>query len=76
MMMTGAELISRMNEVGYSRPQGAMWTHIGSDRNKNIKGLLFDEVANDWGISVEEMVCRVMVEEHSPADCVACHPQA
>ena len=58
-----AELISRMNEVSYGRPQGAMWTHIGSDRNKNIEGLLFDEVANDWGISVEEMVCRVMVEE-------------
>ncbi len=58
-----AELISRMQEVGYGRPSGNMWTHIGSDRNKDLEGMLFDEVAADWGVSVEEMVCRVMAEE-------------
>ncbi|MCZ6538418.1 MAG: amidohydrolase family protein, partial [Chloroflexi bacterium] len=58
-----AELITRMHEVGYGRPSGNMWTHIGSDRNKHLEGMLFDEVAADWGISVEEMVCRVMAEE-------------
>jgi N-acyl-D-amino-acid deacylase len=58
-----AELISRMQEVGYGRPSGNMWTHIGSDRNKHLEGMLFDEVAADWGVGVEEMICRVMAEE-------------
>jgi N-acyl-D-amino-acid deacylase len=58
-----AELISRMQEVGYGRPSGNMWTHIGSDRNKHLEGMLFDEVAAGWGVGVEEMICRVMAEE-------------
>jgi N-acyl-D-amino-acid deacylase len=58
-----AELISRMREVGYASPGGNMWTHINSDHNKHLEGMLFDDVAADWGISVEEMVCRVMAEE-------------
>ena len=57
------ELISRMNEVSYAKPQGSMWTHMGSDRNKNLEGRMFEEVAEEWGIGVEEMICRVMVEE-------------
>ena len=58
-----AELITRMQEVGYGKPGGNMWTHIGSDRNKDLEGMLFDDVAAGWGGSVEEMVCRVMAEE-------------
>jgi N-acyl-D-amino-acid deacylase len=58
-----AELITNMQAIKYGKPAGNMWTHIGSDRNKHLEGMLFDEVAADWGVSVEEMVCRVMVEE-------------
>ena len=58
-----AELIAHMQEVDYGSPAGNMWTHIGSDRNKNLEGMLFEDVAADWGVSLEEMVCRVMAEE-------------
>ena len=44
-----AELITLMQEVGYGNTSGNVWTHIGSDRNKNLEGMLFDEVAADWG---------------------------
>lgn len=58
-----AELITRMAEVGYGKPAGNMWTHITSERNQHLVGATFVDVAAEWGVSVEEMVCRVMVEE-------------
>jgi N-acyl-D-amino-acid deacylase len=58
-----AELIVRMREAGYASPSGNMWTHIGSEGNRHLEGMLFDDVAADWGVSVEEAVCRVMAEE-------------
>ena len=42
---------------------GNMWSHIGSEKNKHLEGMLFDDVAAEWGVSVEEMMCRVMLEE-------------
>ncbi|MDA1280241.1 MAG: amidohydrolase family protein [Chloroflexi bacterium] len=58
-----AELISRMSEISYTAPEGNVWTHIGSDRNKRFEGILFEDVAAEWGVSVEEMMCRMMAEE-------------
>lgn len=58
-----AELISRMSEISYTAPSGNVWTHIGSAKNKHFEGMLFDDVASEWGVSIEEMMCRMMAEE-------------
>ena len=42
---------------------GNVWSHIGSEANKHLEGMYFDEVAAEWNVSVEEMMCRVMLEE-------------
>lgn len=57
------DLISRMNEVSDTSTAGNVWTYIGSVRNKHLEGMQFSDVAHEWGISVEEMMCRVMLEE-------------
>tara|TARA_B100000427_G_C15509748_1_gene595631 strand:- start:421 stop:2007 length:1587 start_codon:yes stop_codon:yes gene_type:complete len=56
-------LISKMIETHYGNPSNNVWTHINSEKNKYLEGMLFDEVAEMWNISVEEMVCKVMYEE-------------
>jgi N-acyl-D-amino-acid deacylase len=58
-----AELISRMDEVSYSTPAGNVWGHIESEKNKGYEGWLFDDVAKEWGVSIEEMMTRMMAEE-------------
>ena len=47
----------------YGNPSNNVWTHIASKKNKFLEGMLFEEVADMWEISVEEMLCRVMYEE-------------
>ena len=42
---------------------GNVWSSIGSDANKHLEGMAFEDVAEQWGVSVEEMMCRVMLEE-------------
>ena len=56
------EVISRMGEDAYSTPGGNVWTFIGSEKYKHFEGQLFEDVASEWGLSVEEMMCRIMVE--------------
>ncbi|MEE8046041.1 MAG: amidohydrolase family protein [Dehalococcoidia bacterium] len=58
-----AELIDQMSGIVYSDPNMNVWTHIASEKNKHLEGVLFSEIAADWGVSVQEMMCRVMVEE-------------
>ena len=58
-----AELIERMSEISYTDPHGNVWTHINSDKNKHLEGWLFDDVAKEWGVSVQEMMTRMMAEE-------------
>ncbi len=58
-----AELIRRMSEISYTAPAGNVWTHINSEKNKHLEGWLFDDVATEWGVSVEEMMARMMAEE-------------
>ena len=43
---------------------GSVWSNIGSEANKDIEGMSFDEVAEQWGVTLEEMMCRVMLEEN------------
>ena len=42
---------------------GNVWSSIGSAANKDIEGMSFNDVAEQWGVSLEEMMCRVMLEE-------------
>ncbi|NQW20992.1 MAG: amidohydrolase family protein [Chloroflexi bacterium] len=56
------ELIARMGEISYTSVKGNVWTHIGEGGNKNFEGWLFEDVAEEWGVSIEEMMCRMMVE--------------
>jgi len=41
----------------------ACWTHIGSDANAHLEGLSFVDAAELRGVSIEEMVADVMLEE-------------
>lgn len=56
-------VISKMIGTHYGDPSNNVWTHIVSKKNKHLEGMLFEEVADMWKISVEEMLCRVMYEE-------------
>ncbi|MDE0592301.1 MAG: amidohydrolase family protein [Dehalococcoidia bacterium] len=57
-----AELISRMSEISYTGPEGNVWTHIGDGGDSNFEGWLFEDVAKEWAVSIEEMVTRMMAE--------------
>jgi N-acyl-D-amino-acid deacylase len=57
-----AELISRMSEISYTDPKGCVWTHIGEGGNSKFEGWLFEDVAKEWGVSIEEMMTRMMAE--------------
>ncbi len=57
------EVISGIREGTRGGVSGNVWSHIGSDANRHIEGMTFDEVAEDWGVTIEEMMCRVMLEE-------------
>lgn len=39
------------------------WTWIASDANRELEGMSFRDVAADRGVSVEEMICEVLLEE-------------
>ncbi|MEX0762967.1 MAG: amidohydrolase family protein [Dehalococcoidia bacterium] len=56
-------LVKEMSQIGYGKPSGNMWTWIGSEKNQHLVGMLFDDIADERGVSVEEMVCDVMLEE-------------
>lgn len=57
-----AELIDRMSEISYTAPEGNVWTHIGAGGNQEFEGWLFDDLAKKWGVSVEEMMTRMMAD--------------
>ena len=56
------EIIDRMSEIDYTAPEGNVWTHIGQGGDQRFEGWLFEDVAEEWGVSIEEMMCRMMVE--------------
>jgi N-acyl-D-aspartate/D-glutamate deacylase len=55
-------LIDKMSEIDYSDPRENVWTHIGDKGDQRFEGWLFKDVAEEWKVSVEEMMCRMMVE--------------
>lgn len=59
-----ARVLSDMREGTRGGVSGNVWSWIGSEKNRDLEGRLFDEVAEEWGVSIEEMVCRVMLEEN------------
>jgi N-acyl-D-amino-acid deacylase len=70
------ELISRMGEINYTDPSGNVWTHIESERNQQFEGMSFDDVAKIWGISIEQMMARMMVEENLACGMRVAPPQS
>lgn len=59
-----ARVLDDMREGTRGGVSGNVWSWIGSEKNRHLEGMLFDEVAEEWGVSIEEMVCRVMLEEN------------
>ncbi len=59
-----ARIVADMRTGPRSGVAGNVWSWIQSDKNKHLEGRLFDEVAEERGISIEEMICRVMYEEN------------
>lgn len=57
------EIVEEMRQVMYGRPSGNVWTWIDSEKNSDLPGMLMDELADERGVSLEELVCDVMVEE-------------
>ena len=55
-------LIDKMSEIDYTDPRENVWTHIGDKGDQRFEGWLFEDVAKEWNVSVEEMMCRMMVE--------------
>jgi N-acyl-D-amino-acid deacylase len=56
-------IVTEMAKVMYGRPAGNVWTWAASEKNAHLPGVLFEEAAKTRGVSPEEMVCDVMVEE-------------
>ena len=57
------QIIEEMKAVMYGRPAGNVWTWIGSEKNADLPGMYFDDLAAKRGVATEEMVCDVMSEE-------------
>jgi len=53
------ELESRDSSILYNYT----WTWISSDANRDLEGMSFRDVASDRGVSIEEMICDVLLEE-------------
>ena len=61
---TKASLVKFMSErSGLGSLAGFMWTNIESEANKHLEGMAFTDVADERGVSVEEMVCDILLEE-------------
>jgi N-acyl-D-amino-acid deacylase len=61
---TKATLVKFMSErPGLGSLAGFMWTNIESEANKHLEGMAFTDVADERGVSVEEMVCDILLEE-------------
>ncbi|MDA0233263.1 MAG: amidohydrolase family protein [Chloroflexi bacterium] len=61
---TRAMLIKSLSdESGLGDLAGFMWTYLESAANKHLEGMAFPDAAAERGVSVEEMVCDVLLEE-------------
>ena len=61
---TKASLVKYLQESsGLGSLDGFMWTYLESESNKHLEGMAFPDIAADRGVSVEEMVCDIMLEE-------------
>ncbi len=56
------QIIEEMRSIMYGRPSGNVWSWIGPDGDQSLPGMLFDDVSETTGKSLEEAVCDVMVE--------------
>ena len=61
---TKAKLVTALRETpGLGDFAGYMWTYLESAANKHMEGMAFPDAAAARGVSVEEMVCDVLLEE-------------
>ncbi len=55
------QIVEETKNVGYGRPSGNIWSWIGPDGDQALPGTLFDDIADEQGVSIEDSVCDVMV---------------
>lgn len=48
----------------YGRSAGNVWTWIGSEGNDTLVGMLFDDLSEANHVSVENMICDVMIDSN------------
>lgn len=55
------QIVEEMSKILYGRPAGNVWSWIGPEGDESQAGMLLDELAEQQGISVADLVCDVMV---------------
>jgi N-acyl-D-amino-acid deacylase len=56
-------MVSELRTRFHAALAGACWSNIGSERNRQLEGMTFEDAAELRGVTIEEMVCDVMLEE-------------
>ena len=60
---TRAMLVRELESKDPAVMHGYSWSWIASEANRGLEGMSFRDVASDRGVSVEEMICDVLLEE-------------
>ena len=55
-------VLGDLQQGGRGGASGNVWSYIDSDRYADLEGVLFDDVADQWGVTTAEMMCEVMLE--------------
>jgi len=71
-----ARYVQWLQENAYRAMPLQRWTWIGSEKNKHLEGALWQHAADARGVSVEEMVCDVMLEENLACGFLEAPPQS
>ena len=58
-----ADYVRTLEETPVRALAGNAWTWIGSEENKHLEGMAWEDAAELRGESIGEMVCNVMLEE-------------
>lgn len=57
------EIVSGILEGSRGSAVGNVWSNIGSEANKHLEGMSFEDAAAERGTTVEDMMCQIMLEE-------------
>ena len=59
------EIVSGILTGSRGSAVGNVWSNIGSEANKHLEGMSFEDAAAQRGTTIEDMMCQVMLEESS-----------